>query len=161
METKKIRRIIIFFMVALAISGITAFPIQWGLEILTAFINWLPFNNDLFDWIRTVQNGIVQSYEIAPYIAYGTDWLAFSHIVIATVFIGPLRDPIKNKWVIEFGLIACLMVFPLALIAGPIRGIPFAWQIADCTFGVVGFITLLYCYALIIQLEQKTTTQIQ
>ena len=54
----------------------------------------------------------------------------------------PVRDPVKNIWVIEFGLIACVLVLPLALICGPIRGIPFFWRLIDCSFGVIGFITL-------------------
>ena len=76
------------------------------------------------------------------YNAYGTDWLAFAHLVIAVAFVGPLRDPVKNVWVVEWGMIACLSVIPLALICGPIRGIPFCWQIIDCSFGVVGVIPL-------------------
>jgi hypothetical protein len=33
------------------------------------------------------------------------------------------------------------------LIAGPIRGIPWWWQIIDMSFGVVGIIPLLFAYA--------------
>jgi hypothetical protein len=77
-----------------------------------------------------------------PFIFYGTDWLAFAHVVIAVAFWGPLRDPIKNIWVVEFGMIACVMVIPLAMIFGPIRGIPFFWRLADCSFGVFGIIPL-------------------
>jgi hypothetical protein len=39
-----------------------------------------------------------------PYLAYGTDWLAFAHLVIAVAFIGPLMQPVKNVWVIQFGM---------------------------------------------------------
>ena len=63
-------------------------------------------------------------------------------MVIAVAFIGPLRDPVKNVWVIDFGMIACAAVIPLALICGPIRGIPFWWQLIDCSFGVVGIVPL-------------------
>jgi len=73
-------------------------------------------------------------------MAYGTDWLAFGHLVIATAFIGPLRDPVRNKWIIDWGLIACVGVLPLALICGPLRGIPFYWRLIDCSFGFVGAI---------------------
>ncbi|MBA3972556.1 MAG: hypothetical protein H0X46_10550, partial [Bacteroidetes bacterium] len=88
-------------------------------------------------------------------LAYGTDWLAFSHIVIAMAFIGPLIDPVKNIWVIQFGIIACVMVFPLALIAGPIRHIPFYWQLIDCSFGLFGAIPLIICYRHIKALEKQ------
>ena len=30
-------------------------------------------------------------------IAYGTDWLAFAHITIAVAFLGPLKDPVRNR----------------------------------------------------------------
>ncbi|MGZ6520099.1 MAG: hypothetical protein ACXVED_21170, partial [Bacteroidia bacterium] len=65
--------------------------------------------------------------------------------------------PVKNIWVIQFGMIACVMVFPLALIAGHIRQIPFYWQMIDCSFGVLGIIPLYFTYKLIIQLEKQTT----
>ena len=35
-------------------------------------------------------------------------------LVIAIVFIGPLRDPVKNVWVVEFGMIACALVVPFS-----------------------------------------------
>ena len=73
-------------------------------------------------------------------------WLAFAHLVIAVGFIGPLIDPVKNIWVIQFGMIACAMVIPLALIAGPIRDIPWWWRMVDCSFGVLGIIPLYLCY---------------
>jgi hypothetical protein len=89
-----------------------------------------------------------------PFLSYGTDWLAFAHLVIAVAFLGPLKNPVKNIWVIEFGIIACLMVFPLAFIAGAVRGIPFYWRLIDCSFGVLGLIPLVWCYKLIRKLEQ-------
>ncbi|SCF41963.1 hypothetical protein [Micromonospora mirobrigensis] len=32
---------------------------------------------------------------------YGTDWLAFAHLVLAVAFWGPLRDPVRNVWVVQ------------------------------------------------------------
>jgi hypothetical protein len=43
-------------------------------------------------------------------------------------FIGPLKDPIKNIWVIELGMIACFLVIPWAFIFGAFRGIPLFWR---------------------------------
>jgi hypothetical protein len=91
-------------------------------------------------------------------MAYGTDWLAFAHLVIAVAFIGPLRDPVRNIWVIEFGLIACVAVFPLAFIAGSVRGIPFYWQLIDCSFGVGGGALLWICYGKVRSLEKMIVT---
>ena len=53
-----------------------------------------------------------------------------------------LLNPIRNKWVLQFGLIACAGVIPLALIAGHVREIPLFWQLIDCSFGVFGAIPL-------------------
>ncbi len=75
-------------------------------------------------------------------ILYGTDWLAFAHIMIAVAFLGPLRDPVKNIWVVAFGMIACVLIVPTALIFGLVRGIPLLWQVLDCSFGVLGIVPL-------------------
>ena len=88
-----------------------------------------------------------------PFLFYGTDWLAFSHLTIAVAFYGPIKDPVRNKWVIQFGMIACLMVFPLALICGPLRGIPVYWQLIDCSFGAVGIIPLWLAYREVERIE--------
>ena len=91
----------------------------------------------------SVRDAVIDTNARYPFLAYGTDWLAFSHLVIAVAFIGPLRDPVRNIWVIDFGLIACVGVIPMALIAGHIRAIPLWWQLIDCSFGIFGAIPLL------------------
>jgi hypothetical protein len=45
-------------------------------------------------------------------------------------------------------MIACALVIPLALICGPIRGIPFWWRLIDCSFGVIGLVPLWYALRL-------------
>ena len=142
----RVRALLLLFVAGLLLSGITAFPIEWEASLLKRFLLdtglvrsiWPP----MADWIGFVYGGIVETYRAYPFMAYGTDWLAFAHIVIAVAFIGPLRDPVRNIWVIEFGMIACALVIPLALIFGPLRGIPFFWRLIDCSFGVIGFIPL-------------------
>jgi hypothetical protein len=51
----------------------------------------------------------------------------------------------QNIWLIEFGMIACICSIPLALIAGPIRGIPLFWQVDDSSIGISGIISLNNC----------------
>ena len=149
----KIRWILWGFIILLVLSGITAFPIQTELDLLS---NYIGHGDGAMDsWFNKIHAAVVQTNLNYPYLAYGTDWLAFSHLVIAVAFWGPLKDPIKNKWVIEFGMIACIMVFPLALIAGHIRGIPWFWQVIDCSFGVFGIIPLLICHNLITKMEKR------
>ena len=152
-DKKLIRRWLIFFMIALALSGMTAFPLES--EIWALVTNW-PFTRSgaLYSWVWRVCEALRETNLHYPFLAYGYDWLAFAHLVIAIAFIGPYKDPIKNKWVIEFGMIACVLVFPLAFIAGAIRGIPVYWRLIDCSFGVVGLISLSICYRKIGMLEK-------
>ena len=105
-------------------------------------------------WLNDVYIAIKDTNEKYPYLFYGYDWLAFSHVVLAIVFIGPYKDPVKNKWVIEFGAIACLLVIPFALITGYFRGIPFWWRLIDCSFGILGLIPLGICYNKINAIEK-------
>jgi len=148
---KRIRIWIILFIIGLALSGITAFPIETELAFLSKHSNIFP--TVLGHWLNTIYEAVKTTNKNYPYLAYGTDWLAFGHLVIATAFMGLLKDPVKNIWVIKFGMIACIMVLPLAFIAGPIRGIPFYWRLVDCSFGVFGIIPLYICYRSIRKLE--------
>ena len=148
----RIRIWLVLFIIGLALSGITAFPIETELAFLSRHSGAFPLV--IANWINTVYAAVKITNKNYPYLSYGTDWLAFGHLVIATAFIGPLKDPVKNIWVVQFGMIACLMVIPLAFIAGPIRGIPVYWRLVDCSFGVFGIIPLWICYRSIRKLEK-------
>lgn len=148
---RSIKRWLLFFMIALLVSGLTAMPAQWELSIASKFLG---DRSNESDWLNKVYFAIKNTNEDYPYLFYGYDWLAFSHIVLAIVFIGPYKDPVKNKWVIEFGLIACLLIIPFALIVGGFRGIPFWWRLIDCSFGIFGLIPLGICYNKIIEIEK-------
>ena len=142
---KGIRAWLVFFVVCLVLSGATAFPLvhelRWTEDLLHALSvgDYLP---GLTDWIERVRAGLDEADAEYPFLLYGTDWLAFAHLMIAVAFYGPYRDPVRNIWVIEFGMIACAMILPLAFICGPVRGIPFYWQLIDCSFGIIGVIPL-------------------
>lgn len=151
---RKIKSMLILFILFLVLSGITAFPLETELKFLLSIKDYFP--SMVGAWLQIVAFAIIDTNSNYPFLSYGTDWLAFAHLVIAVAFIGPLRDPVRNIWVIQFGIIACIMIFPLALICGPMRHIPFYWQLIDCSFGVIGFIPLFYCYRWIKQLELLT-----
>lgn len=142
----RIKYLLWFFVVALVVSGLTAFPLKWEVTILQNLLGDGTYMEDLWPamahWISFVHEGLTDMYARYLFIAYGTDWLAFAHLMIAVFFWGPKKDPIKNIWIIEAGMVACIMVIPLAVIAGSIRGIPFAWRLFDCAFGVFGIIPL-------------------
>jgi hypothetical protein len=143
------------FLAGLILSGLTAFPLEQETAWLASFLETHSiFPDALTDWVARVHAAILDTNLHYPFLAYGTDWLAFAHLVLAIAFLGPLRDPVRNKWVLDFGVIACIAVIPLALIAGPIRGIPPLWRAIDCSFGVFGAIPLLICLHRVKRLEQ-------
>jgi hypothetical protein len=142
----------VLFVIGLVVSGVTAFPLEAESRLLTNLVNadWSPAPERLpvlVEWLERVHQGLAETYRDYPFIAYGTDWLAFAHLVIAIAFWGPLKDPVRNIWVVQFGMISCAAVVPLALIAGSIRGIPWWWQLIDMSFGVFGIIPLAFAYA--------------
>ena len=139
----RIRALLWVFMIGLVVSGATAIPLETELGFLT---RWVGEASGAAKWFLRIQHALVDTNLRYPFIAYGTDWLAFAHFVIAIAFIGPLRDPVKNIWVIEFGMIACVLVVPFALVMGGIREIPLAWRLIDCSFGVFGIIPLWLCW---------------
>lgn len=150
-----------FFIVALILSGITAFPLQSELQQIVeirglAHIAPAEAGSGFDSWILTVRNGLQDSYGKYPWLAYGTDWLAFAHIIIAVFFIGTFIDPVRNVWILKAGIIACVLVIPLALICGAIRQIPIGWRLIDCSFGVFGALPLVYSLRLTKLLEDKT-----
>jgi hypothetical protein len=148
---KQIRRWIIFFMVCITLSGITAFPIETEMKFLDLHSGI--FSSAMQEWIHKIYTGVAATNQSYSFLAYGTDWLAFAHIVIALIFVGPLLNPVSNKWVIDWAIISCLLVFPLAFIAGPIRNIPFFHILIDCSFGVIGIVPLLLVRKKIKELE--------
>lgn len=158
LSLRKIRIWLVLFIIGLILSGITAFPLERETAILNQIfrVSATPSAGEpaLHSWLRRVHDGIVHTNQSYPFMAYGTDWLAFAHLAIAIAFIGPLIDPVRNKWVLQFGVIACAGVIPLALIAGPIRGIPPYWRLIDCSFGILGAIPLLICLHHVRQIER-------
>lgn len=149
------------FIVGLVVSGVTAFPLAAEMNVLATLVSpggtfhaFAPAG--LQQWILHVRDGLAETYARYPWIGYGTDWLALGHLVIALFFIEPWRDPVRNAWVLRVGLIACALVIPLALVAGPLRGIPFYWRLIDCSFGVIGALPLLYALRCVRRVELRS-----
>src|ERR1700757_178699 len=106
------------FLAGLILSGLTAFPLEQETAWLASFLETHSiFSDALTDWVARVHAAILDTNLHYPFLAYGTDWLGFPHLALAIAFIGPLRDPVRNKWVLQFGVITCMAVIPLALIA--------------------------------------------
>ena len=147
---RRIKLLTGLFICGLVLSGATAIPLRLEVDRLITFLGadeWTsqPAGNVLVDWLFKVRDALGDTETRHPFLFYGTDWLAFGHFIIALVFIGALRAPVRNRWLFDFGLIACVLVIPYALAFGGLRGIPFWWRLIDCSFGVFGFIPLWFC----------------
>jgi hypothetical protein len=142
---KRIRLFTLLFILGLVFSGLTAIP-------LLQETGWLVKQFNL-PWLGQIHSALEQTQNQFPFLFYGTDWLAFGHFVIAIAFIGAWREPIRNRWLFDFGLIACALVIPYALIFGGLRGIPLWWRLIDCSFGVFGAIPLWFCRKWACELE--------
>lgn len=147
---KEINVLLYFFAAALLISGITAFPIEAELAFA---VEVLSPGTLMHNWVSHVYHAYAAVNSAYPFLAYGTDWLAFAHLMLAILFWGATKDPVRNKWVVEFGIIACLAIIPLALIAGYIREIPLFWRCIDISFAL-GLVPLVMAYKRIEKLEK-------
>jgi hypothetical protein len=92
----RVRLILGLFIAGLVLSGLTAFPLMRELNLLC-------------DWF-----GIARDARY-PFLAHGTDWLAFSHVVITVFCFGAWLDAARHEYRIRAAMIACVMVIPLAL----------------------------------------------
>ena len=147
---KRIYALTSVMIVGLVISGVTAIPLKTEMDLLARTIN-IPDGS----WIAKIREAIRSVDAEYPFLFYGTDWLAFGHIVIAVAFVGALRHPTRNRWLFDFGLIACVMVIPYALVMGSVRGIPLWWRLIDCSFGILGAIPMFLCRRYALELESR------
>jgi len=99
---RRIRFWLAVFIIGLVLSGITAFPLETELSWLVSILHagWLrPLSEvtGLLPWIERVNDALRNTNAFYPFLAYGTDWLAFAHLAIAIAFVGPYIDPVRNK----------------------------------------------------------------
>lgn len=150
---RRLRAWTLVFIIGLVLSGATAIPLETELRWL---VQWTgaetlvksPASTDAPGWavwFVRVRDALVETGERHPFLAYGYDWLAFGHFVIALAFVGAWRNPVRNKWLFDFGLLACALVIPFALVFGEVRGIPFYWRLIGCSFGAFGALPLWWC----------------
>jgi len=161
---RRIKLLTWVFIVGLLISGATTIPLLSEVNCLVQLAGADKLlQNGTSDaspawaiWLVKVQRGLRDVNATYPFLFYGTDWLAFGHFVIAVAFIGALRDPIRNLWLFNFGIIACGLVIPYALLFGAIRGIPFWWRLIDSSFGIFGLIPICLCRTWALQVASST-----
>lgn len=119
----------------LFVSGVTIWPATWELKTFVGVV-WGDSEptGSIHGFMRRAIEGLEVLASDYPFLLYGYDWLAFAHIVLAILFLGAMRDPVRNVWVVQFGLIACALVPVLAGICITMRGIPFHWFWVDFAF---------------------------
>jgi hypothetical protein len=155
---QRVRYLTWFFIFGLVISGATAIPLEWEMDLLAKFLGVADQTSSqagpgLTQWILKVREALHDTNGKYHFIAYGTDWLAFGHFVIAVAFVGALRDPVRNVWLFTFGMLACGLIIPYAFVMGGVRDIPIYWRLIDCSFGVIGIIPIWYCRKCVQEIE--------
>ncbi len=158
---RRIRALTLLVIAGLVISGATAIPVETEVNLLASMLGLSGPEGAqpagvLAEWIIRAQTGVHAMNAKYPFIAYGGDWLAFGHFAIAIVFIGAWRDPVRNAWLFDFGLIVSALVLPYAFGFGAWRGIPVWWRLIDCSFGVGCVIPLWICRRYVMALARLT-----
>lgn len=147
---RRIRWLVGLFIAGLVVSGATAIPLEseaaWLTRVTGAREMVVETNPGATPawaaWLCRVEDALREINRKHPFIAYGGDWLAFGHFIIALAFVWAWREPVRNRWLFDFGLITCALVIPWALVFGELRGIPFWWRLIDCSFGLLGALPL-------------------
>jgi hypothetical protein len=145
---KRIRILLIIFTIIFLISGLTVFPVEWEVQTVIKVV-WgdgpvgTGFTAPVHQKFVEIRDALPILRAQYPFMFYGLDWLGFGFIVMAILFLGTIRDPIKNKWVIQWALINCILVIPFAAVFAPLRGMPWQWIFIDSSFGIVGVIPLI------------------
>ena len=98
----RIRILLIGFILGLLASGITAFPLPMEVRGLADVLGLQPgarpsAYSGLYGWIVHVREGLNATEARFPFLFYGTDWLAFAHVVIAILFAG-LHRRVFWRW---------------------------------------------------------------
>lgn len=157
----RIRLCLALVIAGLVVSGASAFcPIRetkWLLEQLASTIHF-GAGTPLSEWLLGVHRALIAALTTAPFLAYETDREGLSRILLGLLFLGPYRDPDRNRWVIDFGLLSCAAMVGLAFIAGPIRSIPVPWRWVDAGLAVLCAIPLLLCRHYLHLLEHIAST---
>ncbi len=124
--------------VGLLLSGVTVWPAVAELKAAEQ-IAWGDGDQrgTLGSFVAEVLEGLEQTGKDYPFLLYAHDWLAFAHIVLAIMFAGAMRDPVRNKLIVQCGLVMCVGVPILAAVGIPLRGLPWQWFFIDAAFGVV------------------------
>ena len=141
----------------LFLSGVTVWP---AVSELKAGVIWIwgdeVATGEFHRFILRAIAGLEETKMRYPFMLYAHDWLAFAHIMLAILFAGAIRDPVRNKWIVQCGLIMCALVPVLAGICNPIRELPGWWFWIDFSFAPGAALPLWIAYRDIKYVEQQS-----
>ncbi|HUT52732.1 MAG TPA: hypothetical protein VM658_05020 [bacterium] len=135
----------------LFLSGMTCYFLPWELRTVIDVV-WGrgegagAFMPQMHAFILKMEQAVLMVRSDYPELFLGTDYLGFAHALLAILFIGAIRDPARNIWVIQFGIIASVLVVPAAFLFGSLRGAPWLHYLVDSSFGAGAVIFLYAAY---------------
>ena len=157
MNDKRAKYMLISVSIGLFISGVTIWPAITELKLGLSILNTLGLGEtQLFEFTTQIRESLIVIKKDHPQIMYGYDWLAFAHIVLAILFYGAAKDPVRNRWVIKCGLIMCALIPVLAAIAIPFRSIPYFWFFIDFAFTPAAAIPLFIAFKDVSKIESAS-----
>lgn len=161
-ELKIIRLMLGMVVAGLLLSGLTTFwlpqEIKWLIEtVWSNSPDTFPFFSGEYELLVKVGRGLEIIDRDYPQILLGTDWLGFAHIILAILFLGALKDPARNIWVIQFGMISAVLVVPAAFLFGYVRELPSIHYFVDAAFGVTAFVPLYIAYSMAGKISRAET----
>jgi len=141
----------------LFISGVTVWPAIPELKMLVHLI-WgdKTATDGLHRFLLQAIIGLEETKSHYPFMLYAGDWLAFAHVMLAILFAGAIQDPVRNKWIVQCGLIMCASVPVLAGVCNPLRELPGWWFWIDFSFAPGAALPLWIALADIRKLEQSS-----
>ena len=156
-KLKRARLMLAIVAAGLLVSAVTIWPAMWELKTLVHVV-WGPgeATGVIHGFILRAIEAIEYVGAEYPFLFYAGDWLAFALIVLAILFYGARRDPVRNVWIVQCGLIMCALVPVLAAVCVPLRGLPAGWFWVDTAFAPAAGLPLWIALRDIRRVEQAT-----
>jgi hypothetical protein len=140
----------------LFISGVTVWPALTELKIaVRVFWGDAAPSGELHAFVLKVIEALETTNSQYPFMLYAHDWLAFAHVMLAILFAGAAKDPVRNKWIVQCGLIMCASVPVLACVCIPLRNLPSFWFWIDFAFAPGAAVPLIIALLDIRALERQ------
>ena len=145
----RIRMVLTLAISCLILGSLATFAAPHSIAVVLAVFRRFdlatPATSHALMWLRHIQLQLGRDSHRHPMLHYGADLFAFVELAFALVLISPLRNPVRNQWVIQSGILACCCLIPFALILGPWHGLPMAWRIVSCVVALCGIAPLMLC----------------